>query len=188
MPRSGRERLAEAAYELFSRSGVTGVGVDAVVARAGVAKATLYRNFHSKDELVLAFLEHREQRWINGWLRHEVEQRATEPRARLLAIFDVFDEWFRREDFEGCAFVTVLLEFVDDHDSAVRQATVRHLANIRTFIAALASGAGIEDPEGFALQWHILMKGSIVQAHEGDREAAARARELGELLLASRGV
>ncbi|MCW3013763.1 MAG: regulatory protein TetR [Solirubrobacterales bacterium] len=187
VPASARERILAAAYALFSRSGVTGVGVDAVIAEAGVAKATLYRNFASKDELAIAFLERREARWTNGWLRREVQQRAEDPRARLLAIFDVFGEWFQREDFEGCAFVTVLLE-LDDRDSIVRQAAVRHLENIRSFVAELAGAAGIEDADGLARQWHILMKGSIVSAAEGDRQAAVRAQELGELLLARRGV
>jgi AcrR family transcriptional regulator len=183
--RSGRERVLEAAYGLFSRSGVAGVGVDTVIAEAGVAKATLYRNFASKDALALAFLELREERWTNGWLRAEVELRATDPAERLLAIFDVFDEWFATDDFDGCAFITVMLE-LDDRGSVVRQAAVQQLANIRSFLAGLATEAGIADADAFARQWHILMKGSIVAAAEGDAAAARRARELGELLLARR--
>jgi AcrR family transcriptional regulator len=186
-PDSGRERLLEAAYELFSRSGVSGVGVDTVIARAGVAKATLYRNFGSKDNLALAFLQRREERWTIGWLQTEVERRATDPRARLLAIFDVFGEWFQQPDYEGCAFLTILLE-LDDRESVVRQATVGHLTTIRNWVAALAAEVGIEDPDGIAWQWHILMKGSIVSASEGDMQAGARARELAELLLKQRGV
>ena len=62
---------------------------------------TLYRHFGSKDALVLAFLDRREARWTKDWLQHEVERRAVDPAERLLAIFDVFDEWFQREDFEG---------------------------------------------------------------------------------------
>lgn len=182
----GRERILDAAYDLFSRSGVTGVGVDKVVSEAGVAKATLYRNFASKDELAVAFLQRREERWTHGWLQDEVEQRADDPCGRLLAIFDVFDGWFRSADFEGCAFITVLLE-LDNRDSGVRRAAVRHLANIRDFVSGLAADAGIADPDAFARQWHILMKGSIVAAHEGDTEAAKRAQDLGELLLARHG-
>jgi AcrR family transcriptional regulator len=185
--RRGRERLLEAAYELFSRDGIQAVGVDTVIAEAGVAKATLYRNFGSKEELVVAFLEQREARWTEGWLRAEVERRVADPVARLLTIFDVFGEWFARDDYEGCAFVNVLLE-LSDRDAAPHQASVRHLENIRTFLRELAGAAGIEDTDGFARQWHILMKGSIVAAAEGDREAAARARELGVLLLARHGI
>jgi AcrR family transcriptional regulator len=183
--RSARERILDAAYDLFSRHGVRAVGIDAIIERSGVARMTLYRNFASKDALVLAFLERREARWTHDWLQHEVELRATEPRHRLLAIFDVFDGWFQREDFEGCSFINVLLEMPDPaHELHV--ATAEYLARIRAFIERLAREAGVADPEGFARQWHILMKGSIVSAGEGDRMAARRARELGLLLLESR--
>ena len=184
---TGRERVLEAAYDLFSRSGLGATGVDSVIAEAGVAKMTLYRNFRSKDELALAFLQRREERWTYGWVAREVAQRGETPAEMLLAIFDVFGEWFARDDFEGCAFINILLE-LPDPDSVVRRAAVRHLANIRTVLAGLAAEAGIEQPETFARQWHILMKGSIVAAHEGDPDAARRAREMGELLLRHHGV
>ena len=186
-PRSGRERILDAAYDLFSRAGVRAVGVDTITAEADVAKMTLYRNFASKNELALAFLELREERWTVGWVQGEVNTRASTPAGRLLAIFEIFSEWFARDDFEGCAFVTSLLEFEDRADP-VRRACVEHLATIRSFVRSLAADAGIEDPERFAGQWHILMKGSIVAAHEGDRDAALKARELGELLLEHHGV
>ena len=100
---SGRDRIRRAAYELFSRSGVRAVGVDAVIARAGIAKMTLYRNFRSKNDLILDFLARREELWTNQWLIAEVRRRADQPADRLLAVFDVFSDWFGREDFEGCA-------------------------------------------------------------------------------------
>src|SRR5262245_41974450 len=105
-----RERILGSAYELFCRRGVRAVGVDEVIARAGVAKATLYRHFPSKDELVLAFLDLREQRWTRDFVEAGAIARASDPEERLLAIFDVFDEWFHRDDFEACAFINVLLE------------------------------------------------------------------------------
>jgi AcrR family transcriptional regulator len=185
--RSGRERILDAAYDLFSRSGVRAIGVDTITAEADVAKMTLYRNFASKNDLALAFLALREQRWTVGWVQDEVLRRASTPAGQLLAIFEIFSEWFARDDFEGCAFVTSLLEFENRADP-VRQACVVHLANIRAFVCELATAAGVEDPERVAGQWHILMKGSIVAAHEGDRDAAMKARELGELLLARHGV
>jgi AcrR family transcriptional regulator len=177
-----RERILDTAYELFSRHGIRAVGVDRIVATSGVAKMSLYRHFPSKDDLVLAFLQEREQRWTNAWLRAEVERRAATPDERLLAIFDVFGEWFRRDDFEGCSFINVLLEF-DERDHRVRRASVEHLGNIRSFVRDLFTQAGARDPDALARQWHLLMKGSIVAAGEGDLESARRARELGELLL-----
>jgi AcrR family transcriptional regulator len=184
---SGRERVLEAAYRLFSRHGTRAVGVDRIIAESGVAKMTLYRNFASKDDLILAFLERREERWTRNWLQESVESRAATPAQRLLAIFDVFGEWFARDDFEGCSFINVMLE-LDDPDSPVRQESVRQLSEIRGFIGGLAREAGVDDVDGFARQWHILMKGCIVAAAEGDRKAGSRARELGTLLLAHHGI
>jgi len=184
---TARERILDTAYELFSRHGTRAVGVDRIIAECGVAKMTLYRNFASKDELILAFLERRDERWTRAWLQGEAERRAETPAGRLLAIFDVFADWFATDDFEGCSFINVMLEVVDPEDP-VRQATVRYLASIRAYVQGLAVEAGVADPEAFAHQWHILMKGCIVAAGEGDRLAAARSRELGGLLLAHNGI
>jgi AcrR family transcriptional regulator len=186
-PESGRERVMRAAYDLFSRQGTRTVGVDAVIGEAGVAKMTLYRNFASKDDLILAFLERRETLWTMGWVRAQSQRRGDTPVQRLLAIFEIFGEWFARPDFEGCSFITTLLE-VANRDSAVRQASVQHLANIRGYLCELAAQAGVADPDSFARQWHILMKGSIIAGAEGDIQAAARARELGILLLNKHGL
>ncbi len=178
-----RRRILDSAYELFSRRGVRAVGVDELIQRAGVAKATFYNHFPSKEDLVLAFLEQREQLWTKGWVEAEARKRGGTPEERLLAIFDLFGEWFRREDFEGCSFVNVLLEFSGDGDNRLARASAAHLENIRMVVRAFAEEAGLRDPEEFALSWHILMKGSIVQAGEGDLEAAQRAKVLGRLLI-----
>jgi AcrR family transcriptional regulator len=178
-----RERLLSAAYDLFSRNGVQATGIDAVIERSGVARQTMYRHFASKQELVLAFLERREELWTRDWLQAETARRALHPAQRLLAIFDVFDTWFRAADFEGCSFINVMLEY-PDRSHPVHQAAADYLMRIRDFVADLAGRAGVQDPEPFARQWHILMKGSIVAAGEGDVDAARRAKEMGELLLA----
>ena len=180
--RDARERILEAAYDLFSRQGIRAVGIDSIIERSGVARMTLYRHFASKDALVLAFLERREERWTKGWLQREVEARTDDPAERLLAIFDVFDGWFQQPDFEGCSFINVLLEIADPANE-LHRASADYLARIRTFVEGLAAAAGIADPEAFARQWHILMKGSIVAAGEGDRGAARRAREIAALVL-----
>jgi AcrR family transcriptional regulator len=178
-----RERLLAAAYELFSREGIQAVGIDAIIERSGVARQTMYRHFSSKEQLVLAFLERREELWTKDWLVAEARRRADEPQDRLLAIFDVFDEWFRTPDFEGCSFINVMLEH-PDAAHPVHRAAAAYLAGIRHFLEALAREAGIPDADGFARQWHILMKGSIVAAGEGDRDAALRAKKIAAGLLA----
>ena len=157
------------------------MSIDEVIAASEVAKATLYRYFPSKDALVLAFLEHREQVWTFGTIEAGARARSTTPEETLLAIFDVFDEWFQRDDFEACSFINVMLEMGNSHP--VGKASSGYLANIRTMVEQLATEAGVPNPAQFALSWHILMKGSIVQASEGDLESAKRAKAMARLLI-----
>jgi AcrR family transcriptional regulator len=178
----GRERVLQAAYALFVRHGIRAVGIETVVEAARVAKMTLYRHFPSKDALILAYLQRRAQLWIDQWLRGEVMRRGVTPVERLLAVFDAFDEWFASTDFEGCPFLTTMLE-VSDRQHPVRQASVAHLTSIRCFVRNLAKAAGIDNPDHFSHQWHLLMKGAILAAQEGDTQAAQHARQLGVLLL-----
>ena len=98
---AARERILETAYDLFSRSGTRAVGVDTIIAESGVAKMTLYRNFASKDDLILEFLRQRDERWTRAWLQAEVERARGRPGARMLAIFDVFGEWFAARRLRG---------------------------------------------------------------------------------------
>ena len=182
-----RERILDSAYELFSQNGIRAVGIEAVLAHSGVARQTLYRHFESKQNLVIAFLERREEVWTRRWLQDEVEARESDPAERLLAIFDVFDEWFREPGFEGCTFINVMLEHPDSSDP-INRAGVDYLAGIREFLEELARQAGVPEPDDFARQWHILMKGSIVAAGEGDREAALRAKRIGALLQRDAGL
>jgi AcrR family transcriptional regulator len=177
-----RQRILDSAYELFSHRGIRAVGIDEIRERADVAKATLYRHFSSKDELVLAFLDRREQLWTKDWVEREARSRAKKPDEQLLAIFDAFDEWFHQNDFEGCSFINVMLEWAD-RDHPIGQASVLHLANIRGFLTQLATEAKLREPVTFAHSWHILMKGSIVAAAEGDQDAAKRAKSMGRALI-----
>ena len=131
--------------------------------------------------LVLAFLELREQRWTRGWVEAEARRRGTTPEEQLLAIFDLFDEWFHRNDFEACSFINVLLELGAAHPAG--RASIEHLENIRLVVSQLAEEAGLSDPDLFAGSWHIFMKGSIVSAAEGDPNAAQRAKAMARRLI-----
>src|SRR2546428_3130259 len=133
---SPRERILDASYELFSRRGIQAVGVNEVTERAGVAMATLYRHFPSKDELVLAFLDLREQRWTKDFVEAGAMRRGSNPEERLLAIFDVLDEWFHRDDFEAGSFIKVLLELGPEHPAG--GASGRHLEQIPAVVRRLA--------------------------------------------------
>jgi AcrR family transcriptional regulator len=176
-----RERILETAYALFARRGIRDVGVDEIIARTGVAKATLYRHFASKDDLVVAFLERREQRWTLQFVEAEAKRRGATPEEQLLAIFDAFDEWFRREDFDACSFINTLLEMRAQHPAG--KASIHHLENIRSLVRGLAEEADVPDTDSFARSFHILMKGSIVAAAEGDFDAAHRARDMARSLI-----
>src|SRR6478752_427266 len=127
-PADSRERILAVAYELFSRRGVRDVGVNELIERSGVAKATFYRHFPSKDALVLAFLELRDQVWTVDAIVGQAKLRATKPTEQLLAIFDVFGEWFLRDDFEACSFINILLEMGPSHPLGL--ASIDYLARI----------------------------------------------------------
>lgn len=175
------ERLLETAYELFSARGVRDVGVDELVERAGVAKATLYRHFSSKDELILAFLQLREERWTMGWLMERVRERGGTPEEQLLAPFDLFDEWFGEPDYAGCAFIKVLLEMGAGHPAGA--ACIRHLETVRELLTQLSADAGLRDPAELAASLHLLLCGSIIQASAGKTTAARRARQMAQAVI-----
>jgi AcrR family transcriptional regulator len=177
-----RDRILDTAYELFSREGIRAVGIDRIVADAGVAKMSLYRHFASKDDLVLAFLDLRTERWTRDWLQGEIERRGETPRERLLAVFDVFDEWFHREDYSGCPFINALLE-VGGNGDRLDQACIQHLETIRALFEDLARGAGATDPNQVAFQVQSIAMGTCVSARRGDLDSARRARPLAEFVL-----
>lgn len=180
-PAGAVDRILSVAYELFAKRGVRDVGINELIERSGVAKATFYRHFPSKDSLVLAFLEQRDKLWTVDAIVSQARQRGTTPAEQLLAIFDVFGDWFLRDDFEACSFINVLLEMGPAHP--LGQASIDYLARIRGHVQALAEEAGLERPEEFARSWHILMKGSIISATEGDVLAAKRAQQMAGWLI-----
>lgn len=183
---SVRRRIDEAAYRLFSRNGIRSVGVDTICAESGVAKMTLYRHYPAKEDLALSFLRQRAQLFSRPW-QEDVERRAKSPEGRLLAVFDALDEWFRKKDYAGCPVVKALLE-TRERDDPVRKGTLDYFAELRAFLQRLAVQAGLRDAEGVARQWMILIKGAVVVACAGDRNASMQAKELAAAMLAGKGV
>jgi AcrR family transcriptional regulator len=158
---SPRERLLDAAMELFYAEGVQSVGIDRVIARAGVAKASLYSTFGSKEGLVLAYLERRHDLVI-GRINARVAE-AEEPVERLLALFDAQADLFRRPDFRGCAFAAASAEAISD--GQVAAATGAYRNEVRGLFVELADEAGIADPELLADQLRLVYDGGSVAAN-----------------------
>ncbi|MEO6826218.1 MAG: helix-turn-helix domain-containing protein [Microbacteriaceae bacterium] len=178
---SAHERILAAAYELFSRRSIRDVGVDELILRSGVANATFYRHFASKNDLVLAFLNRRERLWTYGAIVSEAKTRGSSAEEHLLAIFDIFDEWFHREDYEGDPFVNILIEMGPNH--LLGKASLDHLATVREQIRELAISAKLRDPVEFSHSWQILMKGAIITAFMGESEAARRTKTMAVWLI-----
>lgn len=179
---SARERLIDTSYDLFTRRGICDVGVDEVIAKAGVAKATLYRHFPSKEDLVLAFMDRRAEVWTAEVIDRLPRERAEDPKDQLLALFDVLDEWFHRHsDYEACSFVKVLFEV--GAEGRIGEACIGHLDRIRDILRERAEQACLRDAKGLAWSLNILVKGSIVCAAEGDLNSARRARPIAAWLI-----
>ncbi len=177
-----RERILEVASQLFYRDGIRAVGVDTLIAEAGVAKMTFYKHFPSKDDLVVAWLQRRDERW-RDWFEGEVERRAKMPAGRLLVVFDALEAWFRQHDFRGCAFMNTMLEMADP-DHPAHRAAAEHKRLVERYLADLARAASMPDPRRLARQLLILMDGATVNALRGEGERAARdARRMAEKLL-----
>jgi AcrR family transcriptional regulator len=177
-----RERIVDASYPMFVRSGIREVTTEQVQLAAGVTAEEFDSEFSSRDDLGAAALEKRERDWTFGIVASGALARGTFAETRLLAIFDVFDEWFQRDDYEACTFINVLLEMGPQHP--LGRASIIYLDHIRTFVRSLALDAGLIDVEEFARSFHILMKGAILSAAEGDAKAAPRAREMARDLVA----
>ncbi|MET3812598.1 TetR/AcrR family transcriptional regulator [Arthrobacter sp. UYEF3] len=185
VPAGARERIIVAACELFGQRGIRDVGVAELISQAGVAKATFYAHFASKDDLVLEFLERCHQELTVEQIIVETRRRTEGPIGRLLAIFDVLDEWFHQDEFQACAFVSTMLEMGVTHPLGA--ASVDYLSQVRAFIQMLAKEAGLDQPDVFARSCHILTKGSIISAVEGDQEAAVLAKRMAASLISDHG-
>jgi AcrR family transcriptional regulator len=177
---SARERLLAAANELFYTEGVQTVGIDRVIEQAGVAKASLYNTFGSKENLVQAYLESRHQATVHR-LRRSVESHS-DPRQRLLAVFDAQAEMFAEPGFHGCAFITASAEAPDG--GLIENAANDYRAEIRSLLTELAADAGASDPAALGQQLHLLYDGAGLAARmDRDPHVAVAAKAAAALLL-----
>ena len=176
---SARERLLAAANELFYAEGVHTVGIDRVIERAGVAKASLYNTFGSKDELVKAYLEGRHERIATRITRYI--ERYDGPRERLLGVFEAQGELFAEPGYRGCAFVSASAE---SPGQGVSHAADEYRGWVRGLLTGLARDAGAPDPEALGRQLHMIYDGASLSARmDRDPSAAVTARAAAGALL-----
>ncbi len=175
-PKTGRERLVAAAVELFCRQGFSLIGIDQVIATAGVTKTTFYKHFEGKDDLIVAAVERRDEWESQAWDRAVRQLAGDDPAGQLLAMLEVLDLWFNDPDFHGCMFSNAAAEFPNPHDP-VHKAAAAHRQRIRDHFRDLARAAGADAmaAETFADCFTAIVEGAFSLRQTLGRNDAARA-------------
>ena len=183
MAKQPRDELVSVALRLFHKYGFHATGIDKILAESGVAKNTLYRHFKSKDELILASLRKQDEEFRN-WLMREVESR-NDAVERLLAMFDVYEEWSRTPTFFGCMFINASAEF-SDADSPIHAFCREHKRLVTRYIQDLANTANMFTSEHIATYWMLLLDGAVISTQVSNnslsfQQAKAVAKKLLQL-------
>jgi AcrR family transcriptional regulator len=179
-----RDRILRAAAELFYRDGILATGVDALIERANVAKATFYRHFPSKDLLVLAWLRGPDARWID-WVVPEVERRAASPLERLIVFWDVLGDWLEAHGFVGCPYLNTLVE-IRDPEAPARREIEAYVGEVEAYLGRTAAAAGLEDASELGRRMRYLAMGVFMGVRVERSRApieTARASAIGLLAL-----
>lgn len=156
-----RDRILYTAASLFYREGARSVGVDRIIAEAGTAKATFYRHFKSKDDLVLAYLYLRHDSWMR-WFARSLERACARDGVSFERVAQVLGEWFREPDFRGCSFINVLAE--GQPSGEVLSLVQSHKADLQDALEALARRFGHTAPTEAAEEALMIVEGAIVRA------------------------
>jgi len=177
-----REQLLDTALRLFQCQGFHAVGIDRILAEAGVAKMTLYKHYGSKQALIVAALERKNAQFF-ARLRAALDEVEGGPRDRLLAVFDVFGAWFAEPDFHGCIFVKAAGEYPDFSDP-IHAAAADYKRQLLAELVELARAAEAPSPRLLAQRLLLLLEGAAALAQVlGGAEAARQARDTAALLL-----
>jgi len=180
-PSTPRDRILDAAFRLFYARGIRAVGVDLIIAESDVAKATFYRYFPAKDDLVVAYLDRVDGVW-SGQLHDAAEAAGPDPADELVGLFDALGTACRRDGYRGCAFLNAAAEAVPG--SPVHDRTVAHKAAVLHWVTGLAADAGAPDPRGLARSLTLLLDGGLASgALDADPEAAVRAAQSARVLV-----
>ncbi|KRB48090.1 TetR/AcrR family transcriptional regulator [Terrabacter sp. Root181] len=173
-PSAARERILDTAFSLFYARGIRAVGVDLIIADSGVAKATFYKHFPSKDDLVVSYLDKVDGVWT-GQLHAAALAAGDEPAAQLVGLFDALGTACRREGYRGCAFINAAAE--SQPGTPVHDRTVAHKAAVLAWVQDLAEQAGAHDPATLARSLTLLLDGGLASGSlDADPEAPAVAR------------
>jgi AcrR family transcriptional regulator len=159
---AAKTRLLEAAIGLCCRKGVASTSVDEIIEESGVARMTLYNRYGSKDALIHAALAHEASVW-RAWFFTRLAETEGSPRDKLLALFDIMEEWFAREDYFGCALMNAAMES-RQRDEKLGEIIRNHKSHVLEQLRALAAAAGVADVETTAQQLDLIMDGAIVKA------------------------
>lgn len=172
-----KQRLLDAATELFFKQGYHATGINQVIEEAGVAKASLYMHYPSKEALLLAFLEHRHQTWFEGL--HAAVAKAKKPEKKVLAAFDFLQQMNLTENFRGCAFLNILSEITEKDDDALL--IIRsHKNDLRAFFSRLLQHAA----PAVQTQVYLLFESAIVESQlYRDQWPVQEARKMAERLI-----
>ena len=180
---SARDRILDTAFRLFYARGIRAVGVDLIISESGVAKATFYRHFPAKDELVLAYLDKVDDIWTEQ-LRAAAEAAGPDPSDQLVGLFDALGTACRRDGYRGCAFINAAAEAAPG--TPVHERTVTHKRAVLDWLRELAARAGADDPDSLARSLALLLDGGLADgALAADPEAARAAKQAASRLVAS---
>lgn len=179
-----KQRVLDIADTLFYAEGVRAIGIDRIIAESGIAKASFYRFFASKDILIAEWLVMRDQAW-RQWLEDSVAMLSPQPAGRPLAVFDALYARFATPTFRGCAFTNTIIELSNpDHPGAL--AARRHKELVIALLERYLGEAGYINAPALAADLMLLVDGALITALREQRpEAALRARRIAALLLAS---
>ena len=179
---SARERILQTATRLFYAKGIRAVGVDLIIAESGVAKATFYKHFPAKDDLVLAYLDKVDLVWT-GQLERAAAAGGPAPADQLLGMFDALATACRRDGYRGCAFLNAAAE--NEAGTPIHDRTLAHKNAVRAWVRGLAAEAGAADPDALARALTLLLDGGLASGSvDAGADAPVVAKASAQALLA----
>lgn len=181
--RQPRRRILDASFRLFYAGGLHGVGIDRIIAESRVAKATLYKHFPTKDDLVIAYLDEVDATWTTQ-LRAAAEAAGASPRGRLIGAFDALSAVCAAEGYRGCAFINATAEF--GPGTRIHDRALAHKDSVREWLTDLATEAGAARPDELARTLSLLIDGALASGSLDARpDAPLAAKAAAELVVAA---